>query len=128
MIKALLFVWGVKYGLRLLPFRTMLTLIKPAPIKPGRASFPLNQLLGAMDNAGRNVPRATCLVRAIAGQAFLARYGHQTDLRIGVLKDESEKRLKAHAWLESQGLVLLGGSVGPYTAFPTPGELEFPKR
>jgi hypothetical protein len=128
LLKALLFVWGVKCGLRLLPFRTILTLIKPAPIQRGQTSFSLKQLLGAMDTAGRNVPRATCLVRAIAGQAFLARYGHQTDLRIGVLKDQSEKRVKAHAWLESQGLVLLGGSVGPYTAFPTLGDLEFHKK
>jgi hypothetical protein len=125
LIRALLFVWGVKCGLRFLPFRTMLNLIKRAPSKQGPASFPLNQLLGVMDTAGRNVPRATCLVRAIAGQAFLARYGHQTDLRIGVLKDQSEKRVKAHAWLESQGLVLLGGTVGPYTAFPTFKDLEF---
>jgi hypothetical protein len=128
LIKALLLVWGVKCGLRLLPFRTMLTLIKRAPIKPGPTSFPLNQLLGAMETAGRNVPRATCLVRALAGQAFLARYGHETELRIGVLKEQSEKRVKAHAWLESQGLVLLGGPVGSYTAFPTRGDLEFRKR
>jgi hypothetical protein len=125
LIKAWLFVWGAKCGLRLLPFRTLLTLIKQAPIKPGPTSFPLHQLLRAMDTAGKNVPRATCLVRAIAGQAFLARYGHQTDLRIGVLMDQSKKRIKAHAWLESQGLVLLGGSVGPYTAFPTLGDPEF---
>ena len=128
LIKALLYVWGVKCGLRLLPFRTMLTLVNSAPIKPGRTSFPLNQLLGAMDTAGRNVPRATCLVRAMAGQALLARYGHPTDLRIGVLKDQSEKRVKAHAWLESQGLVLLGGTVGPYTAFPTLGDQGFRER
>ena len=80
-----------------------------------------------METAGRNVPRATCLVRALAGQAFLARYGHETDLRIGVLKEQSEKRVKAHAWLESQGLVLLGGTVGSYTAFPTLRNLEFRK-
>jgi hypothetical protein len=128
LIKALFFVWGVKWGLRLLPFKTMLTLIKKDLIKPGPTSFPLNQLLGAIDTAGRNVPRATCLVRAIAGQAFLARYGHETDLRIGVLKDQSEKRVKAHAWLESHGMVLLGGAVGSYTAFPTLGDPEFHKR
>lgn len=128
LIKAWLFVWGVKCGLGLLPFRTMLNLIKSAKTKPGRTSFPLNQLIGAIETAGRNVPRATCLVRAIAGQAFLARYGHQTDLRIGVLKDQSEERVKAHAWLESQGLVLLGGTVGPYTAFPTMGNPEFRNR
>jgi hypothetical protein len=128
LLKAWLFVWGVKCGLRLLPFRTMLRLSKRAPINPGPTSFPLNQLLGAIDTAGRNVPRATCLVRAIAGQAFLARYGHQTDLRIGVLKDQSEERVKAHAWLEAHGLVLLGGAVGTYTAFPILGDLEFRKR
>lgn len=128
LIKALLYVWGVKCGLRFLPFRTMLTLIKRVPIKPGPTLFPLNQLLGAMDIAGRNMPRTTCLVRAMAGQAFLARYRHETDLRIGVLKDQFEKRVKAHAWLESQGLVLLGGAVGHYTVFPTLGDLEFRKK
>ncbi len=127
LLKALLYVWGVKSGLRLLPFKTMLTLIQRVPINSGPTSFALNQLLGAMDTAGRNVPRATCLVRAMAGQALLARYGHPTDLRIGVLKDQSEKRVKAHAWLESQGLVLLGGAVGPYTAFPTLGDQGFPE-
>jgi hypothetical protein len=106
----------------------MLTLIKRAPVKRAAASIPLNRLLRAMDAAGRNVPRATCLVQAMAGQVFLARHGHQTDLRIGVLKDQSEKRVKAHAWLESQGLVLLGGAVEPYIAFPTLGDLEFRKR
>ena len=35
LLKALLFVWGVKCGLRLLPFRTMLTLIKPDPDQTG---------------------------------------------------------------------------------------------
>jgi hypothetical protein len=128
LIRALLFVWGAKCGLRLLPFKTMLTLIKKAPIKPGPTSFPLNQLLGAIDTAGKNVPRTTCLVQAIAGQAFLARYGHQTDLRIGVLKDQSEKRVKAHAWLESQGLVLLGGTVGPYSVFPVLGGSEVSRK
>jgi hypothetical protein len=128
LIKALLLVWGVNCGLRLLPFRTMLALIKRAPVKRAAASIPLNRLLGAMETAGRNVPRSTCLVRAIAGQVFLARHGHQTDLRIGVLKDQSEKRVKAHAWLESQGLVLLGGAVGSYTAFPTLGDPDFRKR
>ncbi|RPH84303.1 MAG: lasso peptide biosynthesis B2 protein [Desulfobacteraceae bacterium] len=128
LVKALLYVWGVKSGLRLLPFRTMLTLIKRVPINSGPTSVALNQLLGAMDTAGRNVPRATCLVRAMAGQAFLARYGHETDLRIGVLKDQSEKRVKAHAWLESRGLVLLGETVKPYTAFPTLGDQGFRER
>ncbi len=128
LLKALLYVWGVKSGLRLLPFRTMLTLIQRVPINSGPTSVALNQLLGAMDTAGRNVPRATCLVRAMAGQAFLSRYGHETDLRIGVLKDQSEKRVKAHAWLESRGVVLLGGTVGAYTAFPTLGDQGFRER
>jgi hypothetical protein len=123
LIKAWLFVWGAKFGLRLLPFKTMLNLIKRAPIKREPTSFPLVQLIRAIDIAGRNVPRTTCLARAIAGQAFLARYGHQTDLRIGVLKNPSDTRVKAHAWLESRGLVLLGGTVEPYTAFPVPGAL-----
>jgi hypothetical protein len=40
---------------------------------------------------------------------LLARRGHPALLRIGVLKGE-EGRLEAHAWLESKGRIVIGGS------------------
>jgi hypothetical protein len=48
----------------------------------------------------------TCLSEAIAGRALLARYGHQGELRIGVVKNDG--RLWAHAWLECADQVFIG--------------------
>jgi hypothetical protein len=61
--------------------------------------------------ASRFVPKATCLVQALAGQALLARRGHAARLHIGVSKPEG--RFEAHAWLEDEGRPILGapGSV-----------------
>jgi hypothetical protein len=58
------------------------------------------------------VPGATCLVRCIAARAMLARYGFVARIRIGVLRDSSH--FPAHAWLEKEGSVLLGGDITQY--------------
>ena len=54
------------------------------------------------------VPGASnCLVRALATQALLGRYGYSSDLRIGARK-AAPGALAAHAWLESAGPVIIG--------------------
>jgi len=45
----------------------------------------------------------------MALQYLLRRDGHPALMHIGVNKDEMGK-LKAHAWVESRGKVLIGGS------------------
>jgi hypothetical protein len=54
------------------------------------------------------VPRANCLTCALAAEALLRRYGHQACLRIGVAKGAANA-LCAHAWVESDGIVVIGG-------------------
>ncbi|HEX7071615.1 MAG TPA: lasso peptide biosynthesis B2 protein, partial [Rhodothermales bacterium] len=53
-----------------------------------------------------------CLVQAMVVKGMLARAGVATDLRIGVRRDV-EGTLTAHAWLEQQGEVILGGRRSP---------------
>jgi hypothetical protein len=58
--------------------------------------------------AGRFVPGASnCLVRALATQTLLGRFGHRSDLRIGVRK-AGDGGIAAHAWLECDGAVVVG--------------------
>lgn len=64
--------------------------------------------------AARFVPRATCLVRAIALQILLARAGQPSDLRLGVAFDET-RLFAAHAWLEQNGRILIGASEARWT-------------
>ncbi|MDT5271713.1 MAG: hypothetical protein QOH49_3899 [Acidobacteriota bacterium] len=63
----------------------------------------------AVEAAGRRVPGATCLVQSFALLLLLRRLGQSASLQIGVSLDESS-RLSAHAWVESQGRVLIGGA------------------
>jgi hypothetical protein len=53
-------------------------------------------------------------------QILFARYGFTAKLRIGVAKDGRE-RLKAHAWVESQGKIVIGNmqDLSRYKALPT---------
>lgn len=59
------------------------------------------------------VPKATCLVQALAAESLLARAGYPSKLHLGVARAEprSRRTLDAHAWLECGGQVLLGDSV-----------------
>jgi hypothetical protein len=62
----------------------------------------------AVRAASTVIPGASnCLVRALATQAMLARYGYSSDLRIGARK-AAPGALAAHAWLESAGTVVIG--------------------
>lgn len=58
--------------------------------------------------AARYVPRATCLVQALAGFILFSRYDYSTSIKIGVLNENGE--FEAHAWLEHDDIVVLGES------------------
>ncbi len=58
--------------------------------------------------AAKYVPRATCLVQALAGYILFSKYGYTTSIKIGVLTENGE--FEAHAWLEQDGHVVLGES------------------
>ena len=63
--------------------------------------------------ASHFVPRATCLVRALAAHRLLAKHGHVSDLRIGVAKSVATG-FTAHAWVESGGTILIGHTDSEY--------------
>ncbi len=98
-------------GLSLLPFPTLrkvLTVIGPLIARGGQA-WPEDLLVWAVGAASRYVPRATCLTQALAIQLVLKQSGRQASLHIGVNGVEGD-RLDAHAWVVSQGRVILGSS------------------
>ena len=51
----------------------------------------------------------TCLPQALAAQVLLERCGYPARLRVGVVKG-GEGQLEAHAWVESQGRIIVGGA------------------
>ena len=66
------------------------------------------QVVAAVRRASACVPRATCLGRALTGWWMLSRRNHRAIVRLGVKRDES-RGFDAHAWLEFDGRVVIGG-------------------
>jgi hypothetical protein len=112
---------AVRCGLWLLPFRTLYRLAEAAGrARPpaGRLPVPRERVLWAVAATARFVPRPTCLVRALAARTLLARHGHPSELRLGVARGHG-RAFEAHAWLEEDGRVLVGGPVDPrYVPLP----------
>lgn len=67
-----------------------------------------DRIVWAVQAAGRTIPgMKNCLVQAVAAEAMLLGAGHPCELRIGAAKNGPDE-LIAHAWLESEGRVLIG--------------------
>ena len=86
---------------------------------PSQASEQLADVTQAVTRASRFVPRATCLTQALATRILLARRGIASVVRYGAARGADGKFL-AHAWVESEGRVVIGGVTSPnrYAPFP----------
>ena len=71
-------------------------------------SVSITKLRIMITQAARFVPRATCLIQALAGHILFSKYGYDTSIKIGVLAENGE--FEAHAWLEDGDRVVLGES------------------
>jgi hypothetical protein len=111
-------------GLSLFSFKSMLSYldgIKQRKKKLKDANNPSEEkIVWVIDVVSRYVPYTTCLSKALTAQVLLKRYGHFSNLHIGVVKNDKGK-LDAHAWVESQGKIIIGDlkDLSRYTAFPS---------
>ncbi len=109
LLKALLLLWTCRLGLWLLPFKTLRHLLAKIAFLSTRGPAKTDTIIWAVAVGSRYVPVATCLTQALAGQVLLNRHDVPALLRIGVAKDE-QGVFRAHAWVESQGRILIGNS------------------
>jgi hypothetical protein len=116
LLRAWLLVAAVRLGLTLASYRAVrrvLQKIMPPARKgqPDPADTPaiIRNCVWAVHVASHYVPAATCLTQAIALQALLTRRGQEASLHIGVARDD-KGQFEAHAWVESGGRVIIGGS------------------
>ncbi len=110
-IKALILVGIIRLGLSVLPLITLKNVLRVMGPFIAGADEKLSEgrLIWAVAAASRLIPRATCLTQALAIQLFLKQSGREAHVHIGVDHGEGG-RLDAHAWVESRGKVLFGGS------------------
>jgi hypothetical protein len=100
----------VRLLLWLFPLRAVRSILSGVERLPGTpVDAPPERVAGAVEAAARYVPRATCLTRALTAQVMLRRRGREALLRVGLRRGEDG--VEGHAWLESDGLVVLGGAI-----------------
>jgi len=94
--------------LHLLPEKRWQRLLQASPKTSGRTPrFSEQQVAWAVRAAARYVPAANCLPQAIVAKQLLEEHGYQPVLRIGVQRP-NESGLKAHAWVDIAGRVVIG--------------------
>lgn len=81
--------------------------------RPSNHDLVVRRIVWAVEAvAPRLLPARPCLPQALAARALLARRGVATTFHIGVAATPAAG-LQAHAWLERDGQVLVGGADAP---------------
>jgi len=99
---------AARVTLWLLPLQVARRLLARVVRWPAPGAITPERIGWAIGAARRMVPRATCLPQALACEALLVSAGHPAELRIGVIKSGKRKLLEAHAWVESEGRIVVG--------------------
>jgi hypothetical protein len=124
LLKSALVLGAITLGLRVLSFLTVQRVLagttKPADRLHHAHRPSPERIAWAVRVASRGLPAATCLSQALAVRALLLRQGYPAQLRIGVAKGETGQ-LDAHAWVESEGRIVIGGAqdLSRYTPLPS---------
>jgi hypothetical protein len=122
--RAVVLLGAARLALWLLPLGVVRRLLARAARPAPETAATQERVAWAIGVARRVVPRATCLPQALAAEALLTQAGHSADLRIGVTKTD-RGRLVAHAWVESEGRIVVGelleGLAGYTPLPPLPG-------
>jgi hypothetical protein len=128
LLKASTVLCVVRIGLWTLPFARVRRLLAKTASEGSQPNGgpSVDRVTWAVSTAARYVPRSSCLVQALTIKRLLAGLGHEAELHIGVAKDD-KGHLEAHAWVEREGKILLGGlpDLSRYTPLPPlPAELH----
>ena len=115
LLKTVIVLCVVRLALWLIPFRMLRRLLqrgKRRAVAPDRPeTLSVDRIAWAVRLCSRCLPAFTCLTQALAAQLLLKHTGHQAHLRIGVAKGK-DGRLEAHAWVESDGRIVVGDMTG----------------
>ena len=105
-VKAWFTLIAVRTLLWVAPYRWIEARLMKPPVATAAAVLPADIAL-AVTRASRLVPFATCLTQALAGGFLIRRAGRNAIIHFGVARGDAG--FKAHAWLESDGGILIGG-------------------
>jgi hypothetical protein len=116
LIRSFVLLQAVAIGLRLLPLLSLERALHRLGRARARRSGGLapDIIVWAVTAVSGYVPRATCLVRALALQTLLEEHGWPSRLCVGI-GHSADGRLGGHAWIEApDGRVINGDLRRPY--------------
>jgi len=120
-VKSFFLLWIIRMMLWILPFSVIQKIMGRFTAVSGEShSVPIEKLTWAVAVMSRYVPKATCLTRALTAQIVLAGQNYNSNLKIGVSKNNGE--FEAHAWLEADDKIVLGESEVEYIPILDIGE------
>lgn len=113
--RSLLTAWAalctMRVALWLLPYPSIRNLAATMKVRPDVGGLSVEEIVLSVEQASQFVLAASCLTKALAAKMLLARNGYGSTLRIGV---DTCNGFAAHAWIERNGKVILGGSTDQY--------------
>jgi hypothetical protein len=126
LFKTFLVLSGIRLDPLLLPLtklrRVLRWIARFSAEKKDNNNQDLKRAVWAIESVGKYIlGDSPCLTQALATQHLLTRLNKQSELCIGVAKDDGGK-LVAHAWVESDGMIIIGGSedsIKHYTKLPS---------
>ena len=123
LFEALALILSLRIGLRVLPFDALRrlsnrwagrkgdgNLFRMGSAKKVPVPFSTARIVWAVAAVGARVPGTRCLVEALAAETMLRRHGHAATLKLGVRR--GALKLDAHAWVECDGVAVIGASSG----------------
>jgi len=119
LLKAAFWVVTVRLGLTFFSLNEVRQrFLRQEPLTEKVDSVNIHHLARSVQRIANKIPDATCLTRAQALQIMLARRGVSTRLMLGVARPNSDE-FRAHAWLEKDGEIVIGGTERKINAFTT---------
>lgn len=109
----------IRLGLWLLPFQRLLALLdkfsqfncarQVSSRQTSSGQVSVRKIVWSVNSVSNYIPgmKCKCLARALSTQVLMKRYGHAPKLQMGIAKT-GEGKLEAHAWVEFQGIVIIG--------------------
>jgi hypothetical protein len=101
---------SVWVGLRTIPLRHLRRRLEAySRRRPARSASSTAAIAWAVQAAGRRFPGGrTCLVEALTADAMLRRRSYHSEVRLGVRRASDRSLLDGHAWVECDGVVVVG--------------------
>lgn len=115
LLSSLLFLWFVRLSLSLIGYNRMIRRVSFQPHQPVPSEALAYRVATSIRTASALVPNPTCLVQALAAQMLLGLRGYTSHIKVGVRRNGDT--FGAHAWLISEGKVVLGGDTENVSGF-----------